>query len=110
RGIGESWQNFDQARSRTIQGTLLGGIYTSGHLMNLDCWRLRDRGLLRQVAGTAGFSSEWEKGAAKPRPAPASLVTPRPFFRGVVGRRQPLDFRFGRRWVFLEGYAVRKTR
>jgi ATP-dependent DNA helicase RecG len=33
-------------------------------------WRLRDRGLIRQVPGRAGFASAWEKGASKVKAKP----------------------------------------
>ena len=51
--------------NRSITNRIARGLtgIKSENSMKVVFWRLRDRGLIRQVPGKAGFASAWEKGA-----------------------------------------------
>jgi ATP-dependent DNA helicase RecG len=60
---------LNNQENRSITNRIARGLtgIKSENSMKLVFLRLRDRGLLRQFPGTAGFASAWEKGTARVR-------------------------------------------
>ena len=65
----------------------------SENSMKVRFWRLRDRGLIRQVPGTAGFASAWEKvpeGAKKTKAVPEKTEEKRQQVGAESGGVEPI--------------------